>query len=365
LNNIILQKYYKIVFLKIEYYKEWCYNLKKYLFYSINQSFLAGRGYNMDPVTHAITGVAVSKVLNQPIDISNPVFTAIVVGSVFPDIDILLQKGGDYVYLKNHRGVTHSIIGLTISSLLISFILFMIFRTSFIGILLGTWAGLFSHVAWDVFNSYGAKFFWPFYKKKISYSLLVVFDPIIFLQILAFILLDGWRQLPVIISFGVYLLFRLFMKLEVIRKAKTMLNNGIVKVYPSITNWFKWQFIVENKETYLVGERNFLNGRIKKLKVLKKMDENQMKKALESNVGNFFKDFTPVFHVESEEFEESIMYTFMDLRYTLKNNFLHHATIEIDKNENVVQSNFHPYSLDRTVKIPDKISIKEFFATNT
>jgi inner membrane protein len=311
----------------------------------------------MDPVTHAVTGVAFSKIAGEQIDISNPVFVAIVVGSVFPDIDIILQKWGDYVYLKNHRGFTHSIVGLGISSILISLVIMMIYNTSFIGVFSGVIIGLITHISWDLLNSYGAKILWPFYKKKISCSLLVVFDPIILMQLIAFSILDGWKQILVVFSFVAYIVFRMFMKAVVLFEVKKLLFDGVVRSFPSITNWFKWQFIVENSEYYLVGERNFITGKAKILKELKKLDKTHMKQALDSNIGSFFKDFTPIFHVETREVDGLTIYIFMDLRYWIKNNFLHHATIEIDENEQIISSNFYPYSLDRKVTVPEELAV--------
>ncbi|MEN8907498.1 MAG: metal-dependent hydrolase [Clostridiales bacterium] len=313
----------------------------------------------MDPVTHAVSGIAISKVAGEQLDISNPVFAAIVVGSIFPDIDILLQKWGDYVYLKNHRGFTHSIVGLVLSSIILSLIIMFIYSTSFLGVFTGVTIGLFSHIIWDLFNSYGAKALWPFYKKKISYSLLVIFDPIILLQLISFIILDGTEQIVIVFSFITYIVFRLFMRLTVVLKMKHLLLGGNAKTFPSITNWFKWQFIVENNDYYLVGERNFITGNIRILKEFKKLNKKQLEQILETNVGSFFKEFTPIFHVESKEINGNTKYTFMDLRYWLKNNFLHHATIEIDKYENIVSSNFCPYSIDRKVNVPENISYQE------
>ncbi|MCR4436627.1 MAG: metal-dependent hydrolase [Clostridiales bacterium] len=77
----------------------------------------------MDPVTHAVIGMVISKMAGDGPNISGAVSAGIIIGSVFPDIDIVLRKWGNCVYLKHHRGATHSILGLAVSAAFISLVL--------------------------------------------------------------------------------------------------------------------------------------------------------------------------------------------------------------------------------------------------
>ena len=120
----------------------------------------------MDPLTHTVIGLAVAKVTGNPAVMSEPATMCIVVGSVFPDIDILLQKWGDAIYLKNHRGVTHSILGLIASSVLIGGAASLIYHTGFLSMFLWALLGCFAHGFFDTLNAFGAKLLWPFFVKN-------------------------------------------------------------------------------------------------------------------------------------------------------------------------------------------------------
>ncbi len=136
----------------------------------------------MDPITHGIIGAAVARLTGNSITISDAATVSIVVGSIFPDIDIVFQKWGDYVYLKNHRGLTHSILGIIISSIFLAISLSFLYRgTGIYELFMWSFAGGLSHSAFDLLNSYGAKLLWPFCNKKFSLGILNTFDPLFLL----------------------------------------------------------------------------------------------------------------------------------------------------------------------------------------
>lgn len=308
----------------------------------------------MDPVTHIITGIAVSKVMGVQMSITDPVFTAVVLGSVFPDTDILLQKWGHYVYLKNHRGFTHSIIGILLSALLLTVLLGLIYKDfSYFKILVGILIGMLSHIFLDLQNSYGAKFLWPFYKKKITVSLFIVFDPIYLSLILSFIFIVNLDASMMVVSLLIsYVLLRMLMKGLLYLEIERLIDKGKIRIYPSLTNLFKWNFVLDDSETFYVGQKNYITGKFSIRKRFKKYDKNKFEFVLNSRVGSFFRDFTPVFHVAFERIGDFRKYTFFDLRYQVKDSFLHHAQVEYDKNDNIVSANFSPYSLDRKIEVP-------------
>lgn len=62
----------------------------------------------MDPVTHGVIGLAISAFSGDPVSLVNPVSLGCAIGAMSPDIDIIAKIKGDYVYLKHHRGLTHS-----------------------------------------------------------------------------------------------------------------------------------------------------------------------------------------------------------------------------------------------------------------
>jgi len=63
----------------------------------------------MDPITHGVVGLAMAAYTGEAISIASPYAMSSLLGAVIPDADIVMQFKGDYSYLKNHRGMSHSI----------------------------------------------------------------------------------------------------------------------------------------------------------------------------------------------------------------------------------------------------------------
>lgn len=312
----------------------------------------------MDPLTHGVIGIALAKATGNNISVTDAATAAVVVGAVFPDIDIIFQKWGDCVYLKNHRSITHSILGLAASSVFIAFLL-NFFYPDFGFLNLAFWAllGGISHTFFDIFNSYGAKLLWPFFNKKYSLSLLIIFDPIFLIFMSGYIFTAGNVQNVFLIGFAVYLLFRIFMRIWVFRYLKKNFGNTSVKIslLPSMTGLFRWHFILEENEFSIVGEKNIFRKNVKIMKKLNKIQDEVLKKVSDSNVGRFFADFTPIFHVDEEPADGITRYVFIDMRYYIRDKFLHHAVLEMDENGQIITSSFNPYSIKRVSVIPEGI----------
>ncbi|HEX7519127.1 MAG TPA: metal-dependent hydrolase [Candidatus Deferrimicrobium sp.] len=133
----------------------------------------------MDTVTHGLTGWLVARAL--PDDWKGEhraTATAIVVlGSVLPDADNAASLLGSEVYLRIHRGLSHSLLGISISSLFVA-LLFARFgkwkdaKRLFLLALIGQ----VSHVVLDLLNAYGTQVFQPFSDARLSLDLLFVVD---------------------------------------------------------------------------------------------------------------------------------------------------------------------------------------------
>jgi inner membrane protein len=207
-------------------------------------------GDAMDPVTHAIIGMSIVKAAGHDILLTDPITTGIIIGSMFPDLDILMQKWGDYVYLKNHRGASHSIIGLVISSVFITGAMKLIYPgAEILSLFLWVMAGCLSHSLIDVFNTYGAKLFWPFFKKRLTLELLVVFDPIFTGLLLAYSFSGRSAGSNFLYALGMYILLRFLMRTYIktllMRKFKS--RRTALKLLPSVTGIFRWHFILEKR----------------------------------------------------------------------------------------------------------------------
>lgn len=310
----------------------------------------------MDPVTHAVIGAAMAKITGNTMSITDPATVAIVIGAVFPDSDILMQKWGDYAYLKNHRGASHSIFGLAASALLISAVLCGIYHEANIfSLFLWAFLGCFSHTFFDVFNSYGAKLLWPFTNRKFSLSLMLVFDPIFLGTLVGYVASQDNKQYIFLAAFAIHMVSRALMRLYVVIQLRNRFKDicDRISILPSMSGLFRWSFILENDACNIVGERNILRRSVKIIRKLYKLEEENLEKVLVSPVGQFFKEFTPLFHIAAEKADGVTRYIFIDMRYYLRNNFLHHAILELDENDSIIKASFNPYSIKRSCDIKD------------
>ena len=133
----------------------------------------------MDTVTHGLTGWLVARALPDDWKGEHPATaTAVVVlGSVLPDADNAASLLGSELYLRIHRGLSHSLLGISVSSLVVA-LLFAHFgkwkdaKRLFLLALLGQ----ASHVALDLLNAYGTQVLQPFSDARLSLDLLFVVD---------------------------------------------------------------------------------------------------------------------------------------------------------------------------------------------
>lgn len=316
----------------------------------------------MDPITHGVIGMAVSKFAGNEISISDAATASLVIGSVFPDIDIVFQKWGDYVYLKNHRGITHSIVGLAASSVVISLLLKVFYSgANFYSLIFWAFLGCLSHTGFDIFNTYGAKLLWPFMNKKFTLGLLNVFDPVFLAALVGCIYSEGTLQNVFKSVFIGYILLRVVMRISVSRELDRRFGKTgkIISLLPSVAGFFRWHFVLEEQNCNIIGEKNILKRGVKILERLNKIQDEFVDKVLVSYVGKFFTEFTPVFHVLYEKVGQITRYVFIDMRYYFKNDFLHKAIVEMDENEDIVNASFHAYSINRINIIPEPSSKAE------
>ena len=162
----------------------------------------------------AICGLALSDpIVSADAVTTSAVFSGIVIGSLIPDIDTVLKLRNNAVYIRHHRGITHSIPAVLLWPLLLTIVLSLIFPGSnFIHVWAWSFLAVFFHVFVDIFNSYGTQALRPFSKKWVAIGVINTFDPIIFtLHIIGIsIWLFGVNPIyPITIMYGIIFIYYL------------------------------------------------------------------------------------------------------------------------------------------------------------
>lgn len=315
----------------------------------------------MDPVTHGVIGLAISAFSGSPVTLSNPVSLGCAIGAMAPDIDIIGKMWGDYVYLKHHRGITHSIPVLVgLAAIITGGLSFFYADLPGLQVFFWTFVGCLSHTLFDILNSYGAKLLMPFTKKKSKIGILMLYDPVI--TVLAFLLIFNkqntpWFLLLVSSIFILYLVSRWLIKQQLMKFIEIYYSHGYkvvnVEMLPALMAFYKWDFIVNTNSHNIVGQINMLNKNIVERKKFKRPDQETIELFEETNIGKYFKDFSTNYHILRANEGDHIVLKSIDLRYFLKNNFMHHATVIYDRERNIRHSFFHPYKIQRRILVSE------------
>ena len=118
----------------------------------------------MDTGTHVVMGLALGglatldPVVSGSTATASSVLIATIVGSQIPDIDTVLKLRNNAVYIRNHRGITHSIPAVLLWPLLIAGIIHPFHpEANLLHLWIWTFIAVFLHVFVDIFNAYGTQ----------------------------------------------------------------------------------------------------------------------------------------------------------------------------------------------------------------
>ena len=307
----------------------------------------------MDPLTHAVIGMMIGSTAGGT-SIANGAVVASTLGAVMPDLDIVAAFWGDHAFLKQHRCYSHSIPGLAVISAGLAAALVPFYHEAgFATLVFWAFLGAFSHSLMDMFNSYGVKILWPFSPRKWTFSLLMIFDPVIFALavLITFADQDAFYRPVAAGAILLYLLVRFLMRqwaYYLVKKRLARRYPGVrVIVLPSMRYFFKWDFIARLPQKDLVGTVNLVRRRFRIVRRLKCANEKMVKFLSESALGKLFHDFTPFCHINCEVVGDNLVGRFIDLRYFSGGNFLHNGTIVMDRDLKVKEAVFQPFNKSR------------------
>jgi inner membrane protein len=140
----------------------------------------------MDNLAHTLVGLAVAK---AGLERKSPYATTVcVLAANAPDADILASVKGRWFYLENHRGITHSIVGVLALAVLIPLLFYVVEkliarrrdrppRIRLRGLLLASLVASATHPLLDWTNNYGVRPFLPWSGKWYYGDLVFIVDP--------------------------------------------------------------------------------------------------------------------------------------------------------------------------------------------
>lgn len=272
----------------------------------------------MDNVTHTLTGFALSRagfVRSQKGQLA-----AFIVASNLPDIDIVTALGGDTAYLSNHRGLTHSVLGVAVLSLLLALVLRVLFReSSFLGFLLAGFLGCGTHVFMDLWTSYGTRILAPFRADWYTLDFVFIIDPLV-LVLLGYCLFRTGRQaarmsLALVLAYVAARGVLHGRAMGVLEKALPEGQLVRAVVIPSPVSPFKWRAVADCGSAYFVGDVNALGGTASLTRRQKAPESPAVVAARQTESAAVFLDFSrfPWLEVQQVGDETDVVWT--DLRF--------------------------------------------------
>ncbi|MFI5176660.1 MAG: metal-dependent hydrolase [Terriglobia bacterium] len=304
----------------------------------------------MDNLTHTLLGAALSRAgLNQKMEQAS---VTLMIAANLPDLDIVTGAWGNLAYLHYHRGITHSMAGVSVLGLLLAAAIFLLQRRSwrkspesapppsFPAIALVCLAGTWSHLLLDFTNSYGVRPFLPFSDRWVAWDIEFIIDPIILAVLVCGLVLPSLFKMisdevgargkargrggaiVALVLIGALWITRDINHRSAVAKLSAFTYRGedatTIFAYPKPANPFMWNGIVETEHAYFALDvgMNFSALNLNQAKVYyKPEDSDVLRAARETRTAKIFLNFSqiPIYSVMKRG--EDTLVTIHDLRF--------------------------------------------------
>jgi len=278
--------------------------------------------------------------------LAHAVLIGALAGSQIPDIDTVLKLKNNAKYIRNHRGMTHSIPALFLWPLLLTGVLVYFYPdVNVFHLWLWTSVAVWLHVFVDLFNAYGTQALRPFTKKWVAFGVINTFDPIIFgLHLVGIGLLflgthPGYTFLAIYAILVGYYVVR-FRQQAAIKRAVQQQIRDVEQIITVPTFRFReWHLAITAKDYFYVARAK--NGVIYLLDTFERCPfpvHPAIEAAKQDENLAAFLSFSPVYRWEVNEYSDHYEVRFTDLRYRSKGYYPFVAVVQLDLRFQIVSS---------------------------
>lgn len=290
--------------------------------------------------------------LADPVVASHPVtFTAVIAGTIIgsqaPDVDTILKLRNNAIYIRHHRGITHSIPAVILWPLLIvGFLSFILPNANLFHVWLWTQLAVFIHVFVDIFNAYGTQALRPFSKRWVALGVINTFDPLIFGMHCIGILFWAFGANPVLIFSIMYIVifFYYLLRFALQKAIKSAVHNELqdeefVIVAPTM-RFFHWKIAAKSKTHFYVGRAYRRTVNIYDKFEIEPIPKTEfVEKAMKDPNLDAFLSFSPLHRWEISELDNGLTeLRLIDLRYRSNDRYPFVAVAHLNDELEIVNS---------------------------
>lgn len=300
----------------------------------------------MDTGTHVVMGIALGGLatLDPVVTANHATATSVLIGTIagsqIPDIDTILKLRNNAIYIRNHRGVTHSIPAVIIWPLVILAVVYPFFHgANLLHLWAWTFAAVFLHVFVDIFNAYGTQALRPFSNKWVALGVINTFDPFIFaIHILGIFIWvlganPGYTFIVMYAVIFAYYLKRFSLQKSVRAKVKAMIPDATDIIIAPTMRFQQWRIAAMNKGEFFVGKAVGNHVEILDRFIRVPVPETPVIEAAKKDKNlSAFLSFSPVYRWEVDEFDDFYEVRFIDLRYRSNGHYPFVAVVQLDCN---------------------------------
>lgn len=307
----------------------------------------------LDTGTHLVMGIAIGglALVDPVVADSSAMFGAVMAGTILgqqaPDIDTVLKLRNNAVYIRHHRGITHSIPAVLLWPIAIMAVLMLFFPdANLFHLWLWTQIAVFLHVFVDIFNAYGTQALRPFSKKWVALGVINTFDPYIFGFHCIGIMLWTFGTDPVW-TFGImyviiicYYILRFMLQKAVKHAVHSAIQDEEYVIVAPTMRFFYWRIAAASKTHYYVGRAYRRSVNIyDKFEIAPLPRTPHVNVAMQDENLRSFVSFSPLYRWEISELPSGLTEVrLIDLRYRSNNRYPFVAVAHVNDNLEVVNS---------------------------
>lgn len=306
----------------------------------------------MDTGTHFVMGIALGGIATlDPVVSQDPLtLQAVIIGSIIgsqaPDSDTVLKLKNNANYIRNHRGITHSIPAVLLWPIVVTGGINIFFQDiNVLHLWIWTFIAVILHVFVDIFNAYGTQALRPFSRRWVALGVINTFDPFIFFTHIVGIIIwqigldPGYSFIGVFAVVAGYYVVKYRMKRSVSDSVKRIIPEATSIIVSPTIRFNTWHVAVKSKEFFHVIRA--VDGEII---ILDTFDRHPIPHTpiidaarKDENIAAFL-SFSPVYRWEVVEYEDHHEVKFIDLRYRSKSYYPFVAVVQLDLDLNIVSS---------------------------